>query len=275
MAETTHYIDADGGWFNLHDRTNYWVTYGEKGKRAQEFEFVVENIYGVDGDVLRNTKTKSYDLEIPIVVYGSTASNLEANIRALRYATHPKRGQGFLRYVTNDSKTRYLRCHLSDFVNVDSQEDGAGSTYYRRFVFTFTTHDPYWFDPTLNEILWTDATTTLLYQQTVTNNGELDTQPVWDIKGPLDEITITNTTTGKYLYLDYTLTAAQHIYVDTREGEWTIYLDHVTNVGYAKVVGSDYFPLVHGQNLLNFTFAGSPTSATSVKCSWYDRYGGI
>lgn len=274
--ETVHYIDHDGGWFELHDGDHFYITLGESGRWSPSYEIIADPAYGVAGNILRGIKAKEGDIEIPITIKGETEAEFLTNMRAFRYATNPLRGTGKLRYCMADGTIRYLNCHLSDF-NVVETADKGGGLYWRAIVATFTTHDPFWYDPNEHEQIWTDPQADLSWSQLVTNNGDTDSQPIWDITGPMTDILVLNESTGKYFYINYELlNALEHLYIDTRRGEWAMHLNHITNVSSSRVIGSSLFPFVPGPNKISMQMSqDSYIAAAGVRCRWVDCYGGV
>jgi hypothetical protein len=107
--------------------------------------------------------------------------------------------------------------------------------------------------------------------QSVTNNGNEDTEPVFRINGAGTSFTVTNSTSGESFVITYTLTGSDYIDVDCKNH--TILLNGSTSIFSAMTAG-DFFSLVPGVNSLAWAKVGGDAS-TSLRTTFRDAYNGV
>lgn len=118
---------------------------------------------------------------------------------------------------------------------------------------------------------------------TVTYNGTWLSYPTIEITGPINGLTITNTSTGEFIKLNYDIGGGEVVTIDLRYGNKT-----VTNAGGANLIGtvttdSDLATfhiapdpeVASGTNILSVVGSGAVIGTTAVKISYYERYIGI
>jgi len=281
MAEKIYWMDNDGGTIDLTDGVKYDILDGIDGRWMPPFEMVSDEVYAVPGDYVRLRKTKTREITLPIIVYGTSASDFLTNIRMLTDAFDPSKGDGVIRVDTNDSpsKTFLLTCHFSSGMSFPETYD-TGNCTFRKFVATLQSHDVFWWNAVENETLWAGDLASHFYH-TVTNSGDVDTYPIWDINGSATTVTavlVANYTTGKWFNFTnmggHLIIVYDHMIVDTRPGKRSATINHTTNVFDHMDSYSTLFPLVPGVNKIFIETTGG-TLDTYAKCRWRDMYYGV
>lgn len=116
------------------------------------------------------------------------------------------------------------------------------------------------------------APPTTLGETTVTNAGNGEAYPIWEVHGP-GTPTFTNVTTGREFSLAVTLGADEVITIDTRPARQSA-VDGTGADRWGDLVKTnprDLWQLVPGANLLNLALAGSDTGS-SISMLYYRRW---
>jgi hypothetical protein len=159
----------------------------------------------------------------------------------------------------------------------DESRDSAGLTWCS-FAVTFRALDPYWEDadtttlefqaappgagvPPMPPVILSPGT--VLGETLVTNTGDADAWPVWEITGP-GTPTITNTTTGRSWGLDVSLGMGEIVTVTTGTDGNASAVDDTDADRWGDLVKSsprDLWSLVPGDNQLDLALSGSGTGS--------------
>jgi hypothetical protein len=293
MAEKVYWVTPEGGTLDLTDGTQYNIRQGIDGRHMPTFTYYSDKMFTFPGEVLRGITTDKRTITLPILVKGTSPEDFRNNQRFLEYSLDPMRGQGFLKVVTDDAtpKTRLLPCHYAGGMSYVESGD-TGNYRNRIYVLQFVAHQPYWFDPNWTQIFWTDPAASLRAPQVVFNPGDVDAWPIINIIGPLQVVTITNETTGKYITWGYSgstyLPAGVRMLIDCRPGNRSCCVSHwiYTPNGppcsygnvfkYASAYSSFNFNLVPGENRISFQMTqGSYDSGAMVGFRWVNKYNGV
>jgi hypothetical protein len=270
MAEVLTWIDPSSVSTALDGSGNYTGIVGRKGLLGVPETFVEQDIPLSPGSRLRQVKTPNTEVMVPLLVKGSgSEAALIANIRTLRSAMNPTRGDGILQYQAQDGTIRQLNCRLLQGFEGD-ESDGNRGPGYIVLPLVFHAFDPYWYDQTATVPVYTTFTA-----KTVVNAGDVEMWPQWSIHGPTTNLTITNTTTGKSMVFTLTLGNTDVLTIDARPGIKTVLLNGVTNEYSAMSATSALFSFpALTTSTLNFTLAGT-TGATAITLTYKQRWIGV
>jgi hypothetical protein len=269
MAEILTWIDPAAVSTALDGSGAYLGIIGRKGLIGVPEQFVEQDIPLSPGSRLRQVKTQNTEVLVPVLVKGASESALITNIRTLRSAMNPTRGEGDLLYQAQDGTIRNLNCRLLQGFEGD-ESDGNRGPGYIVLPLVFHAFDPYWYDQNN-----TVATYNTFTAKTVVNNGDVEMWPQWSIHGPTTNLTITNTTTGKSMVFTLTLSGTDVLTIDTSVGVKTVLLNGVTNEYSAMSATSALFSFpALTTSTLNFTLAGT-TGATQIVLTYKQRWIGV
>src|SRR5665647_164209 len=112
-AEVFTWYDAAGMATILTDGTKYNVRPGLEGRLWPEFDFITDEQYLRAGARVNLVKVKPRTITLPLIVRGTSATDLAANRRVLEYAFDPMRGPGTLKVTNVDAANRYLNCYCT------------------------------------------------------------------------------------------------------------------------------------------------------------------
>lgn len=292
MPEIIQFIDARGTTTTLTgDGTGATYAHvassmGLLGMDMPPIQFVEDEIFGQPGSVLRTVKTKTRDVDIPLIVRGATEAALAAAVRTLSQALNPN-GDGNLVVTSADGTQRYLLCRYRGGFEGDQALRFAYRNH-RIVVLSFHANDPYWRDPAATSVQYSVNNTgaflgtpflplhisgsSISGTVTINNMGDVNAYPIWTINGPASTIVLTNNTTGQVINLGaYVLAAGHYITIDTNPLVKTVLLDGVTNL-YSYLTGTpQLWPLQTGNNSVTYSVTGI-TNASYLGLSYLQRY---
>jgi hypothetical protein len=282
----TYPVGALGGAVDLTDGTVYDVRQGINGRHMPTYTFTSQKMFTYPGEVLRNVSVNKREITLPITVYGTSAENLRANLRALQGYFDPMQGQGTLKWVSDDVSpiTRQLDCRYESGMEFLESPD-TGNYKTRIFTPVFIAHSPYWYDPTQVQ------TRLIGGSNTVTNSGDVDTWPLIICTGPVNDLVLMNNTTGKTIEWDPPNGAfllGDALYINCVPGSRSCCVNGTTCVstlpwpsvytgraGYLLTPTSTLnFNLVPGDNSITVT-AGGSSGQTMLYFRHYNQYNGI
>lgn len=193
-----------------------------------------------DGELLSSTRRSGRQLTIPVSAFGATRDEVQTNIRNLvRVIRDP-----FTIYVDYDDGSSYY----IGAVYTDGAEGvyGAAPEMQADMSLTFLCPDPYWTSvqtqsftvapasagPLLPDLAQLQvASSSAFGTTTITNTGDVSSNPTWKIQGPGNAITLA--IGSKSLTLNTTLTSSDLVTIQFTNGGWT-----VTNASGVNLYGS-------------------------------------
>lgn len=292
MAETVTWIDPGGTSWPLDGSGAYLAIWdssnGRKGAFAPNTQVIEQEVPLQPGARLRQVKTLSRAVEVPIIIRASSESIFATARRALRYAMNPNRGAGTLQIAAADGSTRQMTCYCESGFEGDESEQYRGPGF-AMLPLSFRALDPYWYDAQSTLLTYTAGGATTFFQTpflpvhlsasgisnsfTVYNSGDVSCWPIWTITGPGTNPTLSNNTTGKSIAMTVTLTAGQTITIDTRPGYKTVLReDGTAHYAYLSFTSS-LWPLVTGTNGVSLSMTGT-TSASQLQLQYKQAYEG-
>ncbi len=286
MPERLQYLDSDGNVLELSALPGVRAL-GDSGLDMPPLAFVEDVIPGQAGAQLRDVRVTVRDAVLPFYMEQDSDGALRDLLRSLARRLNPQRGDGRLRHIAVDGTTRDLTCRYTGGLE-GARVRGQSGPNWRRGALTFRAHDPFWYDATPITSTFTTgaqplffsspffgstklASDTVLGEQTVTNDGDVETWPVWTVNGPATSIVLTNVTTGERIDLPIALTAAQSVIIDTRPFRKTIRRNDGTNLYGSLTNSSALWSLGEGATRIRTEVAGS-TADTFVTLVYSRRY---
>jgi phage-related protein len=217
---------ANGDTIQLDDGELFQLSTGFRGTGLTASDLRVTASAG-DGGVWRSTRKESREFDVPLTVFGSSRSDLEARLRRLAKILSDRQGQPTLRAVYPSEEEWTIKVNYVAGAETTYGEEGRN--HYCQWTMTWQAPDPYWESntlvafsigtgggrgllPELDELQVSSSQALGLV--TIENPGDVDAYPVWTIEGPSTQVEITLNGVG-FTY-DETLVAADTITVDTK-----------------------------------------------------------
>ncbi|MFD3260834.1 distal tail protein Dit [Paenibacillus lentus] len=258
----------------------------------------IDGTGGVPADI-RSTKSPYQDgssyqdiqlAERPITITGAIMGRTRQEMYELRQklnrVLNPKLGPGKLTY-TNDARSYVILA-----VCEEGAAPGDRLSNNQLFTASFVCNDPYWRDENqtvkglkfeTGGLTFPLRTPTIFaysaYRGTFQNTGDVAAPVEIRYQGPAVNPVVTNETTGEYIKVNYELTAADILLINTAFGNKRVEVlksdGSRENVFHWIDLGSKFFQLQPGKNILTYgsDFDSDQQSAT-VTVYWYNRYYG-
>lgn len=268
-------LDASNGVY-VEEMANAWMP---------SFDLIDEAVPLQPGTRLRTIVTKARQFDVTLVVAKTGADVLADFMDQMLVWFDPAAGDGRVRITQPSGRQREIAARYADGLGLD-EKPGAHGAAWQRAVLTFKATDPYWRDVVDTQFFynWLPDTTEFFdapflplnlsnpYRTSITtlsNDGQLDAWPVWQITGPGSNPSIRNLTTGQSLVLAANLADSQVITIDTQPGRKTVVDQGQANYFPNLSVTSTLWPLVKGTNVVQIEM--NNTGATSQVYLRYRR----
>jgi hypothetical protein len=235
-----------------------------------------------DGGVWRRTRRNPRVIDLPILVFGDNRTDIQAKLRRLAKILSDRLGPTRIKVEFQDeTATVYTYGHLIDGGDVTYGSDA--NQQFCRWVVSLRCPDPYWTSedvvsfkvqqnadtdgllPYLGELRLTDGQS--LGSTTVSNPGEVEAWPVWQITGPCDAFTVSLNGTG-FTY-SAAIASGAVVIVNTKDG--TVESSAGANLYANLAAAPKLFSLPSGTSTVTVT-ATNPTSATLIQCYFNPRH---
>lgn len=271
---------ANGDTITLSDDGDFVLAAGVTGFGIPATQVRIEDTAG-NGGLFRFSKRGVRELDLPIVVFGSTRDVVQTNLRRLARLLQDKNGATRLTATYPDGSSVFLDVHYTGGAETQFGED-AGLTYCR-WVITVQAPQPFWQNLTsLSFTIQAGGTGRSLIPQlskmkvsssqalgtiTATNAGDVETYPTWVIRGPIDGLSISDGT-NSFSYVA-SIPDGTTITIDTENG--TVKDDAGLNKYGSLGTAPKLFPLAPGTTGM-FISGTSTTVNTKVTCYYSPRY---
>jgi hypothetical protein len=284
------YIDPDGNDWNLSDfsMAKGYICAGITG--IEGLSVSMQTVPLLDGTAVPNiyipqpgTITIAILVERPV---GGTENDyytlLDRIVRAFINRRNEIPVPSSLIVQRPNGNSRQIQVYQTSGLN--TPEVGIHNSLY---TFTLQTPDPFWSDLTPQSLTFSVssvsgilpllpvqlASSSVIGNATIPNNGTAIAYPIWTITGP-GTPTMQNLTTGRKWSLNTSIPGGQVVQVTTKPGSQAV-VNVTTGVSiWDQLVLSslrDLWGFVGGNNNINIAMPGS-TIATSVSLSWTSRW---
>lgn len=288
MTETFEWIDADGTSLVISGPgvTTYQVDMGVSGRYMPKPRVQADGVPGQPGGRLRRVDHDVREFVLPLSIAAASDAALRPLLRDLMQRMDPTRGEGKIRVTSPVGDQREITCLYAAGLEGDEKDEVSGPGF-QVFPVAWTAYDPYWYDVSFTSKTFSVVTVAnffsifplkltasqLVVDDTVTNNGDVETWPVWTITGPGTDINLKNLTTGQSLSFTATLGTGESLTVDTNPGVKSVTLDDGTNV-YSSVdwTVSALWSLARGMNSIRLEMSGITAGVSGLQVSYKQRY---
>lgn len=247
----------------------HWAL-GVTGRFMPPIDRVEDTVFGQAGTRLRAVNVGARDVSLPLTVIGGDEVAVRTKLRALIRTLNPQRGDGRLRVTAADGTVREMVCRYSEGMEGEESRDDTGKVF-QRAVLVLRAADPYWYDTTAQSQTYNLgpirtffpilplrlASESIFGSQVVTNDGDVETWPVWTVHGPCTSISLSNDTTGETINLPITLTATQTVTIDTRPFRKTVRRDDGINLYGSLTPTSSLWSLPLGGSTVTISLPGA------------------
>ena len=239
-----------------------------------------------DGETLIDTVFDARYIQIEIKIVGEDEADIEAKRRYLAAVFNPRLGEGTLFYES-ETTTRQINAVADSIPLFPDGSTNRGRTF-QKAVINLVCPNPYW-----QGILEGDQMAYLMgglkfplvlparfahrgFQRVFTNAGDVPTPVQIEFKGPAQNPTIYNRTTGEFIKVNRDLGENDILYVDTSFGNKTVEIlraesNEKENAFNYIDLDSTFFQLEVGDNLIEYN-SNNDSILTRVRISYRNRY---
>jgi phage-related protein len=284
MGDKIYWIDSNGIPYDFE--TDMKKLSGMNGHFMPPISFVEDKIPYQAGTKLRQVNVEPRDIDVPIFLKAKNEIELRNKMREITRMLNPLNGDGILKTIAPDGSQRELSCrYISGFEGNDDRD--SKGVYWQRAIFVFRAFDPFWYDTITQVYSFTPGkpatffpvfpmrltSSSVFADDTVENNGDVETFPEWIINGPGENINLKNLTTGEVLSLDYFLANGETVTIDTRKGKKSIIKNDGTDLFHTLSDESSLWSLKEGKNNVRIEISNT-LPASSVQISYKNCYWG-
>lgn len=273
-------IGANGDEISLDPLSDYVLTTGALGFGIPATSVRIDES-AADGGVWRNSKRGVRQIDLPVTIFGNNRNDVEGKMRRLSRLIQDKSGATTLRANYASGEEWDIRVHYVG--GAESQYGATGNETWVQWVLSFQAPDPYWtrfvsesyylgtgvtgrsLIPDLAEMRVSSSQAIGVIE--IENSGDVESYPRWQLRGPIDNITVTSNTGQSWSYVEPIL-LNETIFVDTYAGTVVNQLGEnmYANLGVAPKL----FRIPAGTSTLNVTATGA-TSDTLISMFYQPR----
>jgi phage-related protein len=280
VTETVQWIDAVGATTTLE------VEWAVSGRFMPRIEHQSEGVPGQAGERFRSARHGVHEFTVPAWVQAGTEAALRTALRDLVDVMDPTRGAGRVRVTSPLSDQREITCFYTSGLEVEEKLGDTSGPDSQLVPITFTAFDPYWYDVSPMSSTYAVSETPSFFplfplrltsseiavDTTVTNDGSVETWPVWTLDGPGSVIKLRNLTTGQDIYLpSLTLESGQTLTIDTRPGVKSVRIND--DNAYPELdTTSTLWPLARGGNAISLEMSGTTLGVSQLRLNFWRRY---
>lgn len=205
----------------------YRLMYHFVNAQSPPISFVEQRVPFQPGSMYQYTDIQPRDIEMGIMVEGSSPSDLRSKIRTLTNKLINVDGVLYCRY--SDGSERRLYCRYKEGLEGETSSKTMGVGFYQKLILTFRAFDPFWYSVDFRS----EGTENFMRY---TNDGSYEAYPII-IVGPCSAPDIAVWKTGteepaegsiSRLKINYTVPTGRKLIIDMRKR--TVKLDDGTNV---------------------------------------------
>lgn len=261
--------------------SGYSLLYGSKfGPAPAEVTTVRRPEY--HGSSFRGVRLPQMEVFVPFAVEGSSTAELRERLLHLERKADPLRGPVTITVAQSDAE--YRECTGYAVV-----EEGDYDIDYQLASLTVACPDPFWYGPAVSLEFRAEGTTKSLLangdeffpirlgssqvvgEVTINNPGDAPAYAVWTFQGPMNGIEVINHSVSDQAFeVTGTVGSGDEVIVDTRRDRQTVRDQDGENL-YASLVQEQMFPLVPGDNVIEFVI-GSATEDTRMLVAFNPPY---
>ena len=240
------------------------------------------------GDSFLAARVRGRALSLRVIAVTSDLQTCEAVLRELAEVMDPEWGTGTLTVIREDGVRRALDCVVTDGLQV---EHSATDFWVTRLPLSLYAPDPYWYDPTDQEITFSGTGSGLIFPftfpitftnlqpaigavSTIVNVGSAPAEPVFELDGPMVAPRITHLGTGRVLAFRGDIPDGAMLTIDSRFGQktWTLAAYGTEYQEEPPLTSeSSFFELAAGENAVLITNSG-PGAGGTARLRFRPRY---
>jgi len=280
------FINANGQSIIL-GRAKPYLLLSIAGTGAAETDVQMQKAPFQDGQTYIDTLLEPRIVSIEVAILASTQEELHQKRREIAQVFNPKLGPGTLRYEY-DGGVREIEA-TSDLAPVFPTGEGNQAQGFQRALISLICPSPFWLDtetqdeyigiggglsfPMQFPLKFANASTNTVF----TNEGDVECPVLIVVKGPAQDVTITNETTGEHITINAALLAGEKLEINTEFGNKYAELVKADgsreNVLHYISLDSTFWQLQPGDNIISLS--GNVDESAELYVYWKHRYVGV
>lgn len=276
-AELLAFIDSGNTTHNLDGSSvsNPRHVAGRQGFYAPPIAQLDQRTPQQPGSIVRYTDILPRIITVPLLVKDPTGSEANFQTQMETMLDSWFASAGTFRSTKPSGTTRDLiNCYYLGGMELDENLDSGIRGSGWAFVTPQFQTDPLWQDSTATTNNYTN--TQLLAGISINNTGGYECWPVWTFAGPMTNLVMTNTTTGKAIKLTanggLAIASGHTLVIDLSPGVKTLILDGTTAETNHLTLDSLMWPLAVGTNAITFSYTAGVNGTTTGQVSYKRRY---
>lgn len=225
---------------------------GATGLDAPPYDLHSDESPNLDGAIFRDARATSREIMLPLYLHGIDRPTIKALKKQLVSSLNPKKGYCVLKFVEGDAVPRYLKCYYKSGMEGSEAQDQSGFTW-KKFGVQLIAHDPWFYSEDVQVASWEFgsgqpflSTTEAFFplrinaglvtgsEVQVSNPGDVEAWPRWELTGPIKGFTFTSPDGESFGVTPPTdgtdvIAGNRTLIVDTRPGFKTLKDDQGTN----------------------------------------------
>ncbi|MEU5957557.1 phage tail domain-containing protein [Streptomyces sp. NPDC047525] len=182
---------------------------GATGLDMPPFNLSSDEAPNLDGSIFRNARATAREFMIPVYLYGIDRRTVNELKRKFYRALNPKRGYCVFKFTEGNGVTRQISAYYKEGMQ-GAEGEAAGFTW-AKYGLQFTAMDPWFYPPRPESTRWDFgegdpllSTTASFFPLhitsgvmggpgvTISNPGDDDAYPVWELHGPIKSFALTS-----------------------------------------------------------------------------------
>ncbi|MEV2287055.1 phage tail family protein [Paenibacillus larvae] len=242
-----------------------------------------------DGEIYIDNYLEPRELKIELLIVSKDSKQRLELERTLNQIFNPKLGEGKLVYASAGGQRAIQPVPDGSPIFLSGYDKKTPKV--RRISIPLIAHNPYWSDvnPTSRQMSYIMggyrfslrlpvAFSKRSFQRGVVNEGDVETPVKIEFKGPAQNPTVYNRTTGEFIRVKRNLSENDILHIDTEFGNKRVEIVRasgtVENAFHFIDLASSFFQLVPGSNTLEYN-SNNDSSKTKVIVSYKNRYVGV
>lgn len=277
---TISLVGANGDTIQLGDESDFVLLTGLTGFGIPATSVRIDGSAGAGG-VWRFTKRGVRDIDLPIAIFGTDRVDVETKLRRLARLLQDTDGATKIVASYDDGSSVFLEAHYVG--GAETQFGSDANNYFCRWTIQMQAPQPYWATvATQSFTIGSGSTGRGLLPQlsklkvsssqalgvvNVNNVGDVETYPIWTLRGPIDYVTVSNGT--KSFTYNAPIATDETITINTETNAVTNQLgvNKYANLGAAPKL----FSLPPGISSLDISGTNASNN-TIISCFYSPRY---
>lgn len=276
-------LGANGDSLGLSDALGITPLAGWEGFDLPPYEVASSTPGGWDGGLVTGVRANIREVFVPLSIAATTTEKLRELKRRLAAALNPRNGDATLIVSHRNGDTRTISGRYASGFD-GPLTDGQG-LWWQNIGISLRCHEPFWKGPQIIASRFAAGTAPTFFASpffpleigaaqaigavTIHNVGDETAYPVWTVRGPGEDVSVTNGSSS--WGIEGAVDTGETLTIDTRRGVQTV-TDQLGDSQWSRVTpNSDLWALAPGDNAVTVTM-GSASAGSFIEVAYTPRY---